>query len=112
MGDTLGIECKGSLSIGVGVGLTRSTKRHLLLSLFPVKGASKLRPRGSESPVSRNGHHLWLHPVWKTLPTRIDDCSNADCARRFRREDNNVSLAHVQPHYYRVRQVEPCHQLG
>ncbi len=47
---TLDIECKGVLSIGgvhllvenrVGVGLTRSTIRHLLLSLFPFKGASK-----------------------------------------------------------------------
>ncbi len=46
----LGIECKDVLSIGVprllignrvGVGLTRSTIRHLLPSLFPVKGASK-----------------------------------------------------------------------
>ncbi len=47
---TLGIECKGVLPTGVdrmlvgnrvGVGLTRSTIRHLLPSLFPVKGASK-----------------------------------------------------------------------
>ncbi len=27
-------------------------------------------------------------------------------------EDNNVAFAHVQPHYYRVRQGELCHQLG
>ncbi len=26
--------------------------------------------------------------------------------------DNNVSLRHVLSHYYRVRQVEPCHRLG
>ncbi len=39
-------------------------------------------------------------------------CSNTNCDRRFRCEDNNVDLTHVQPHYYRVWQVEPCHQLG
>ncbi len=32
--------------------------------------------------------------------------------RRFRCEDNNVAFMNVQPHYYRVRQVEPCHHLG
>ncbi len=26
-------------------------------------------------------------------------------------EDSNFDLMHVQPHYCRVRQVEPCHQL-
>ncbi len=39
-------------------------------------------------------------------------CSNTNCARRFRSEDNNVDLMGAQPHYYRVRQVEPCHQSG
>ncbi len=34
------------------------------------------------------------------------------CARRFHWENNNVNFMHVQPHYYRVRQVEPCHHLG
>ncbi len=32
--------------------------------------------------------------------------------RRFQCEDNNVAFTNVQPHYYRVRQVEPCHQVG
>ncbi len=32
--------------------------------------------------------------------------------RRFRCEDNNVAFTNVQPHFYRVRQVEPCHRLG
>ncbi len=32
--------------------------------------------------------------------------------RRYRRDDNNVDLIRVQPHYYRVRQVEPCRRLG
>ncbi len=48
----------------------------------------------------------------KKLPTRIGYCSKTNCARRVRREDNNVDFTHVQPHYYRVQQVEPCHQLG
>ncbi len=32
--------------------------------------------------------------------------------RRFRCEDNNVAFKNVQPYYYRVWQVEPCHPLG
>ncbi len=36
--------------------------------------------------------------------------SNYD--RRFRCEDNNVAFTNVQPHYHRVRQVEPCYHLG
>ncbi len=36
-------------------------------------------------------------------------CSNTNCARCFY---NNVVFMLVQPHYYRVRQVEPCHQPG
>ncbi len=31
---------------------------------------------------------------------------------RFCCEDNNVAFTYVQPHHYRVGQVEPCHQLG
>ncbi len=48
----------------------------------------------------------------KTQPTRIGYCSNTNNDRRFWCEDNNVALTDLQPHYYRVRQVEPCHQLG
>ncbi len=33
-------------------------------------------------------------------------------ARCFRCEDTNVAFTNVQPHYYRVRQVEPCHHSG
>ncbi len=33
-------------------------------------------------------------------------------ARRFRCEDNGVELLRVQPNYFRVRQVEPRHQVG
>ncbi len=94
-----------------GVGLTRSTTRHLLPSLFPVKGASNLRPHGSKPPVARTGQHPWVDPGWKNLPTRISYCSNTNGDRRFRCEDNNVALTNVQSHYYRVRQVEPCHPL-
>ncbi len=42
----------------------------------------------------------------------IGYCSNTNYAYRFCREDNNVDFTHVQPHYYRVRQVEHRHQLG
>ncbi len=30
----------------------------------------------------------------------------------FRWYDNKIDLTQVQPHYYVVRQVEPCHHLG
>ncbi len=62
--------------------------------------------------MARTEQHPWVCPGWKILPTRIGYCSNAYCDRRFRCEDNNVAFTNVQPHYYRVRQVEPCHQLG
>ncbi len=62
--------------------------------------------------MAGTGQHPWLHPGWKIQPTRIGYCSNANCARRFRCEDNNIALTQVQPHFYRERQVEPCHQLG
>ncbi len=51
-------------------------------------------------------------PGWKILPTRIGYCSNTSGNRRFRCEDNNVTFTNLQPHYYRVRQVEPCRHLG
>ncbi len=27
-------------------------------------------------------------------------------------EDNNVDLMRVQPHYFRMQQVEPCHRFS
>ncbi len=54
----------------------------------------------------------WLRPGWRILPTKISYCLNANYARRFWCEDKTVNLTYVQPHYYRVRQVEPCDQLG
>ncbi len=62
--------------------------------------------------VARTGHHPWLRPGWKILPTRIGCCSNTNGDGRLRCESNNVAFTNVQPHYYRVRQVEPCHHLG
>ncbi len=62
--------------------------------------------------MAQTGQQPWLYPGWKILPTRLGYCSNTNCARHFRYEDNNVAFMPVQPHHYRVRQVEPCHQLG
>ncbi len=42
----------------------------------------------------------------------IGYCLNTNYVLRFRCEDNNGDLVHVQPQYYRVRQVEPCHRFG
>ncbi len=39
-------------------------------------------------------------------------CLNTNNDRRFRCEDNTVAFTNVQPHYYHVRQVEPCPHLG
>ncbi len=73
---TIGIECKGVLSIGiygllvgnkVGVGLTWSSIRPLLPSLFPVKEAIKQRPHVSEPPVARTGQNPLRPPGWETL---------------------------------------------
>ncbi len=46
-----------------------------------------------------------------SLNNSTDYCSHTNCARCFRRENNNVDFRHVQPHYYRVRLVEPCDQF-
>ncbi len=61
--------------------------------------------------MAGTGQHPWLHPGWKILPTRIGNCSNTNCDHRFRCGDNNVTITHAQPHYYCVRQVEPCHHV-
>ncbi len=53
--------------------------------------------------------NLWCEPGnirgfvlgWKILPTRIGYCSNINCVRRFRCEDNTGDLLCAQPHYYR-----------
>ncbi len=50
-------------------------------------------------PVARTGQHAWLPPGWKFLPIRIGYCSDTNCARRFRCEDNNMAFTHVQPHF-------------
>ncbi len=97
---------------GIVVSLTQSRIRPLLPSLFPVKGTNKERMHGGEPPGAQTEQHPWLHPGWKILPTRIGYCLNTNCANLFRREDNNVTFTHVQPHYHRVRQVESCHHLG
>ncbi len=65
-----------------------------------------------EPPVARTGQNPWLRHEWKILPTRIGYYSNTKSSHSFRCEDNNVKFTNVQPHYYRVLQVEPCHQLG
>ncbi len=50
---------------------------------------------------------------WMENPTDKDRLLlNTNGDHRFRCEDNNVAFTHVQPHYYRVRSVEPCHHLG
>ncbi len=41
----------------------------------------------------------------------IGHCSNANRARHVRCDDINVDLMRVQPHCYRLRQVEPSQEL-
>ncbi len=56
--------------------------------------------------VARTGQNPWIenprHKNWLILIDQV----------RIRCEDNNVAFMHVQPHFYRVWQVEPCHRLG
>ncbi len=54
----------------------------------------------SNSNANRNGH----------LPTRKGYCSNTNGDLGFRCGDGNIVFTQVQPHLYRVRRVEPCHQ--
>ncbi len=61
---------------------------------------------------TRTGQHPWPRPGWKILPTRIGYCSNTNGDRRFRCEDKNVAFTNVQPHHYRMRQVEPRYHSG
>ncbi len=58
------------------------------------------------------GQHPWPRPEWKIIPTRKACYWNTNCAYRFRWYDNKIDLTQAQPHYYVVRQVGPCHQLG
>ncbi len=62
--------------------------------------------------MARTGLHPWLRPGWNIPLTRIGYCSNTNGDGRFRCEDNNVAFTSVQPHYYCVWQVEPCHPLS
>ncbi len=54
---------------------------------------------------------LW-HKPGNILSPSIDNCSITKYVSRFRYEDNNVHLMSVQPHCYRVQQVQHCHRLG
>ncbi len=63
------------------------------------------RPHGSSERGQGNIHGF-------VLPTRIDYYSNPYYVHRIRCEDKNVAFTHVQPHYYHVGQLGPCHQSG
>ncbi len=51
---------------------------------------------------------------WMENPTKKDGLlpKHQWLDSRFRCEDNNFAFTNVQPHYFRVLQVEPCHHLG
>ncbi len=54
--------------------------------------------------MARTRQHPWENPTGKDRLL----LKHQWLARRFQCEDSNVDLTHIQPHYYRVRQVEPC----
>ncbi len=97
----------------VDVCLTRGSIRLLLPPLFPVKGASKWRPYGSEPPVAWTGQTS-MASSWTENPTGKVRLllKHQRHHRHFRCKDNSVAFMHVQPHYHHMRQVEPCYQLG
>ncbi len=70
-----------------------------------------MRTKGRVDSNVSAGQHPWLPPGWKVLPIWIGYCSNTNCYRRFRCDDNNVDATLVQPHYYRVQLMDPCHHL-
>ncbi len=50
---------------------------------------------------------------WMENPTDKDRLLlKRQLCRRYWCEDNDVAFTNAQLHYYRVRQVEPCHHLG
>ncbi len=62
-----------------------------------------------------NNVHTVVSPLWRE-PCNIHDFflnrksgPNTNSANRFRCEHNNFDFMRVQPHYYGVRLVEPCH---
>ncbi len=73
---------------------------------FQLREQIKKRLHSSEPYVTRTWQHPWLRPEWKNLLTVMGQCSNTNYVRRFQCEDKNVDLMRVQPHFYRVRQVE------
>ncbi len=110
--------CLNSFSAHPGWMLPQVTRK---LSVSSLKTSRQLvfvclagwpQQHGSEPPVVRTGQHPWLRSRWKTLSTKVGYCSNTNGGHRFRCDDISVAFTNMQPHFYRVRQVEPCHQLG
>ncbi len=109
----LGLKCKGVLSTGILIRLVRHRPSWCRLNPEYSLLSSQLR----EQVINVR---MVVSPLWREpynihgfiLPTMIGYSSYTNCARRFRCEDNSVAFTNVQPHYYRVRQVEPCHQLA
>ncbi len=71
-----------------GEDLTRSTLRPLLPSFFPIEGASKQCPYGSESCDA--DRTATINFAWQ----------------------GNLTDQHGQPHYHNMRQVKPWRQWG
>ncbi len=88
------------------------TKRPLLPSLFPVKETSKQRRHDSEPLWRGTGSIHGFVLGGKSYQQGWATAQAPNYVHRFWCEESNVDLTHMQPHYYRVRQVEPCHKLG
>ncbi len=61
--------------------------------------------------LNNMAYKLFIYYIgFKTLSHAAIGRTYYDC--RFRCKDNNVAFTNVQPHNYRVRQVEPCRHVG
>ncbi len=108
-------------TVGINVWLSNDHHNRFISSQKPAiskkncSNQEKTSTCGTTAPryfknvrMVRTRQHPWFRSERKILPTRICCCSNTNCDRRSQCEDNNVVFTHVQPHYNRVRQVEPC----
>ncbi len=72
-------------------------------NLIVVVGPSKRRPHENKSSVTRTRQH-WTSQVGQLVKRQLSPSVTVF--------DNDIGLMHVQPHHFRMRQVEPRHQLG
>ncbi len=86
--------------------------QHVTAVLFPCQPSKGLeRKVNCKKSLTMKCGWPGSNCQWKALLTTMDYNSSIRWAHRCRCDDNNVTLMYMQPHFYHVRQVEPCHRL-